>query len=375
MITNLKVNGTNYPIMKGVYGICSRNGKGNAGNTVEATFLRATGSASSWFVYYTYVITNTGTLRVYGSSDYGVRIVGGPANGYVVYKIVDNYNDTYTYHFELNENGASPYYKGTAFSLIYRFYNSATMTVCANGTQSSYYLDLISSDQATELIVESLNDLHTAIPVKFNDGVNTCKAADNTAEFRKKQPSLQLRYTKPDGTIDYKSFNFYGYSLVEQAYAYLILDGDNAFITGGDNYVYNQRPADAVTPTVTDLNAAGYYPPFLISTHVIATTTSSATSGSAVLDCSSEVSKYVTCNLNTNYTFNTSRVQYYPLAIIGGRGKSPKYCLDDLFIGSRSYNTCQVGCHVTNHASSTMGGYSEGTPAVTCQILWQREIK
>ena len=141
----------------------------------------------------------------------------------------------------------------------------------------------------------------------------------------------------------------------------LILIGDYRF----DNSLFTVANTSGYQPTSPV--ALNYWPNFLVSTHsIVSHDTEIASWAGQQFDC--------IFSLSTNFTFDTTKVEYYPVSIYGYRGGNRFFNFNDCYIYANdpdvSANECMVSVFLTNMSASARTINSN----FTVSILWARHI-
>ena len=115
------------------------------------------------------------------------------------------------------------------------------------------------------------------------------------------------------------------------------------------------------------------YPPLLLSTHrVVKAYTSNVDAWAAA----SSSNYTTTCDLSTNYTFDTSKCDYYAVSIVNRRSASRYFVYDDSYLlENTTANTCKVSSHITNDSASAHKSSSDQENQMTLNVLWVRDLK
>ena len=239
--------------------------------------------------------------------------------------------------------------------------NQGVCGICDGYNSSDKYTLYLKPDLESSTYLKNNTSLEKMIiPVKFPNGLNRTsltslfdiKGNNGTITYASNYTSNI--YELPEGYNGFVSIDPYAKSinLIEDS-----LLCTNIVTSGPVGTVSDSHPP--TTPVTLN-----YWPPFLVSYHLVTDTAESVAAWA-------KYEKTLTCNLNTNYSYDTSKVWYYAISVTGYRSGNRYMQPNSLYLSNSGYpNTCTVFLRFTNMSADSHPVNVNSSVS----ILWIRQV-
>ena len=242
--------------------------------------------------------------------------------------------------------------------------NQGVHGVCSTyGSSSSYTIILYRNFSTSSYLHNNTTLEKMIIPVRFTHGINR---TNSSATF-------DIKGYDEDGNIfTYTNGSGYTsdiYELPDYYTGFVSIDPYSTTVNLIKDSLVNNI---SVTSGTTDLHppttpvTLNYWPPFLVSNHIVTNTAESTAAWS-------KYETTLTCNLSDNYSFDTTstNVWYYALSIAGYRSGNRYMQPNSLYISNNiTKNTCTVFLRFTNMSADDHPVNVNSSVS----ILWIRQV-